>query len=304
MRLICPNCGAQYEVDDNVIPDLGRDVQCSNCGHTWFQRSAKLDSDASGRSKAAAARTDDREEVVTDEAGQDHLPEEAPADDDDHLPEDRPAIADEAGTEEGGEDEDQPEVDDDAPAKTPKPRSLDPEVADILREEAARESAERAGEAGTLETQTDLGLNGNDEMSGDSDDSADTAEDDEHDEEKAAVAALVAASARRDLLPDIEEINSTLTASEDRDEEDPEERQDRRNRSGFRRGFLIALVFFAVLALIYVYAPRIVEAAPRTEAAMASYVDTVNGLRVWVDTMMQQAVAKLTVLLGQVSGEG
>ncbi|GAA0302805.1 zinc-ribbon domain-containing protein [Rhodovulum strictum] len=41
MRLICPNCDAQYEVDDAVIPDEGRDVQCSNCGHTWFQHAAR-----------------------------------------------------------------------------------------------------------------------------------------------------------------------------------------------------------------------------------------------------------------------
>ena len=38
MRLICPNCGAQYEIADDVIPAAGRDVQCSNCGHTWFER--------------------------------------------------------------------------------------------------------------------------------------------------------------------------------------------------------------------------------------------------------------------------
>ncbi|MEJ1996603.1 MAG: zinc-ribbon domain-containing protein [Maritimibacter sp.] len=37
MRLICPNCGAQYEVDDRVIPENGRDVQCSACGHGWYQ---------------------------------------------------------------------------------------------------------------------------------------------------------------------------------------------------------------------------------------------------------------------------
>ncbi|MEO0381180.1 MAG: MJ0042-type zinc finger domain-containing protein, partial [Pseudomonadota bacterium] len=37
MRLNCPNCDAQYEVVDDVIPVEGRDVQCSNCGQTWFQ---------------------------------------------------------------------------------------------------------------------------------------------------------------------------------------------------------------------------------------------------------------------------
>ena len=37
MRLVCPKCAAQYEVDDSAIPDSGRDVQCANCGDTWFQ---------------------------------------------------------------------------------------------------------------------------------------------------------------------------------------------------------------------------------------------------------------------------
>ena len=37
MRLICPKCDAQYNVADDAIPKGGRDVQCSTCGHTWFQ---------------------------------------------------------------------------------------------------------------------------------------------------------------------------------------------------------------------------------------------------------------------------
>ncbi|PYF09312.1 putative Zn finger-like uncharacterized protein [Rhodobacter viridis] len=42
MRLICPRCGAQYEVDDVIIPTAGRDVQCSGCGQTWFQPSRQM----------------------------------------------------------------------------------------------------------------------------------------------------------------------------------------------------------------------------------------------------------------------
>ncbi|MFT4717396.1 MAG: putative Zn finger-like uncharacterized protein [Paracoccaceae bacterium] len=38
MRLVCPQCAAQYEVDINAIPEDGRDVQCANCGNTWFQK--------------------------------------------------------------------------------------------------------------------------------------------------------------------------------------------------------------------------------------------------------------------------
>jgi predicted Zn finger-like uncharacterized protein len=37
MRLQCPNCDAEYEVGASAIPFDGRDVQCSNCGHGWFQ---------------------------------------------------------------------------------------------------------------------------------------------------------------------------------------------------------------------------------------------------------------------------
>lgn len=36
MRLTCPNCGAQYEIPDKVIPPQGRDLQCSNCDNSWF----------------------------------------------------------------------------------------------------------------------------------------------------------------------------------------------------------------------------------------------------------------------------
>lgn len=57
MRLTCPNCQAQYEVADSVIPTGGRDVQCSACGNVWFQypsdvalrmRAADLDDEDDG----------------------------------------------------------------------------------------------------------------------------------------------------------------------------------------------------------------------------------------------------------------
>lgn len=43
MRLICPNCDAEYEVDAAAIPPAGREVQCSACGHGWFQGPAALE---------------------------------------------------------------------------------------------------------------------------------------------------------------------------------------------------------------------------------------------------------------------
>lgn len=35
MRLVCPRCGAQYEIDGAAIPPAGRDVECSACDHVW-----------------------------------------------------------------------------------------------------------------------------------------------------------------------------------------------------------------------------------------------------------------------------
>ena len=35
MRLVCPRCGAQYEIDAEAIPARGRDVECSACEHVW-----------------------------------------------------------------------------------------------------------------------------------------------------------------------------------------------------------------------------------------------------------------------------
>ena len=36
MLIKCPNCNAQYEVPNDIIPAAGRDVQCSSCSKTWF----------------------------------------------------------------------------------------------------------------------------------------------------------------------------------------------------------------------------------------------------------------------------
>jgi predicted Zn finger-like uncharacterized protein len=38
MRLICPNCGADYDIPEGMIPADGRHVQCSSCHTRWFVR--------------------------------------------------------------------------------------------------------------------------------------------------------------------------------------------------------------------------------------------------------------------------
>jgi len=36
MFVDCPNCKKKFEVQDNLIPDKGRLLQCGNCNHKWF----------------------------------------------------------------------------------------------------------------------------------------------------------------------------------------------------------------------------------------------------------------------------
>ena len=36
MIITCPNCNKQFKIDNSLIPDDGRDLQCGSCNHTWF----------------------------------------------------------------------------------------------------------------------------------------------------------------------------------------------------------------------------------------------------------------------------
>ena len=36
MIISCPNCNKQFKIDNSLIPDEGRDLQCGSCNHIWF----------------------------------------------------------------------------------------------------------------------------------------------------------------------------------------------------------------------------------------------------------------------------
>ena len=133
MRLVCPNCDAEYEVDASAIPDTGRDVQCSNCGHAWFQLSARME-----------------EELASEEALFEPPPViAAPA---------VPAFAEAAAVADTDYDGDDDATESPAPVTAaPVPRALDESVLAVLREEAERESTARRSEAPPpIETQLSL----------------------------------------------------------------------------------------------------------------------------------------------------
>ena len=287
MRLTCRNCDAQYEVDDAAIPPKGRDVQCSGCGHAWFQM--RVDAvpqlrpevsapvDPAGPALASAMWSDPGVHRKGDPARTEPLTDEGP-----------PPVL--------------PEAQEDAALRR---RGLDDTVLEVLREEAAREAAVRRAEAPPpIEVQTDLGLAppppplppsvlaarqsfadflvSPDELTLEEDTQARPA-------------------SRRELFPDIEEINSTLRASsEPRDDESEAgtETYVGADRRGFRTGFLMIILIAVLSWLVYAMAPQIVAAVPASESAMQAYVEGVDLARLSVDAALQSAIRSLRSLSG------
>ena len=265
MRLICPNCGAQYEVPTEVIPTEGRDVQCSACSNTWFQ--AHPDHDA------GLADEVDRPSVepVALEPGPEPAPEPA---------QETPAMM---------------------------RQELDPEISDVLRQEAEFEAAARAAEQGApLETQPDLGLEAQPENDGErrareARERMARARGEPVPDEVAVAAVTAAAGSRRDLLPDIEEINSTLRSSGERRR--PAEADDanlpgttpriKRKGRGFRRAFVTTIMLGAAAVGAYMFGPQIIEFVPAAEPYVAQYSALVEDARTWLDGSVDSGLAWL-----------
>ncbi|MFU1478025.1 zinc-ribbon domain-containing protein [Roseovarius sp. C7] len=314
MRLTCPNCEATYEVPDDVIPEAGRDVQCSNCGDTWFQHHPDHTPDPSENSDV------------------DHWEDPSAPEDEDDLPDlgrstaEAPGagLAPEAETEDSAEDiardmwqDPEPEDQDDMAEDTPAPgatqprRTLDPEVSDILQEEAEREARARAEERARLETQPELGLDEEDEASRRSREArsrmARLRGEPEPDSDDEIASATIDPTSRRDLLPDIDEINSSLRSEGEAEagsfNEDDYPALPGRKLSGFRSGFFLVLLIAGLALLAYIFAPMIKEHLPQSAKVVDNYVAQVDELRLWIDDQARLLLAWLDSKSGGATGE-
>ncbi|MFC0278794.1 zinc-ribbon domain-containing protein [Falsigemmobacter intermedius] len=315
MRLICGNCDAQYEVEAEMIPPEGRDVQCSACSHVWFEpgRTSAIPAPPPGpvvprRISTASFRP------AADEQFED---------DDPDLP---------------------PLSDTDLPPLRRAP--LDEEMLAILREEAARETAARAAEAlgaapaiaqadveapppapevltpepkeifsasGTPGEEAhapfgpepeaevrDQPLAGEAETAG-----SETGSDPrvfppppprpEEEIEEARfieepppadepvdteVPTVPLRASRRDLLPDIEQINSTLESTPHSDFAAGEAiSKPAGQRSGFARGFALMILLALLLAVLYLKNDDLKAALPAAAPTLTGYADLVDQAR-------------------------
>ena len=331
MRLICPNCSAQYDVDDSVIPDAGRDVQCSNCGQTWFQPSARQLRDAA---EAAANAPDAFEEEWDEPSPLDTAPvgrmtrkgaaeREAAATVAPPAPPPvapRPAAVAPPSPARGSlhdtsDAEEEEGRDEDAPRDLPPPaaarseseqtrRALDDSLLAILREEAEREARARRAEGIVLDSEPEFNLppagKGRDvpmasalaaagvdsiaHLRGTPEGANALPEDDPTPHH------------RRELLPDIEEINSTLRATSDRQHE-PAARDapqtEAHRRSGFRFGFSMAAMIAVTGTAFYLFGPQISAAVPQIAPAEARYHAMVDAGRLWLEQKVQELVQQI-----------
>ena len=297
MRLICPNCEAQYEVSDDAIPPGGRDVQCSNCQQSWFQtekpvmpaRDALMLEQNEPTAPAPENVPDDVAASVDeyDEPEEDITPSEpntAPMPDVTEAAD--AAIAEETApaAESVPPAEAAAEV---TPQEPPKRKPLDDAVANILREEAAFGAAPAAAAAAPIArppateapktaapvsqdktreriaqmTQEEGGVRAGGEQSD--------------------IAAQTDAHMR--TIPTINEINATLRAraqASDTSGLTEDEKYAAVQRSGFRRGFFMILIIFAILIAPYIFADQIIENLPQTKDIMTSYVVMIDQLRI------------------------
>lgn len=285
MRLICPNCDAHYEVESRLIPENGRDVQCSSCGDTWFQPPpSEEDEQNPDLESDIFASTSDADNTLR---GQEDEPEESMVPDFAH------------------EDEEEDEIEEPVPPSSPEPEraSLDAAVLDVLRQEAEREKQARIDE-GSIDPSDRSGTPDDIERDN-SDDHADLVfEPEEEVRERTARLRGIepedlsdgSPTARSDLLPDIEEINSTLRATSDRKTGEAVEDQedvDQKNRSGFRTGFSLIIVLVTILLLFYSFAPQIGQRVPAMQPALDSFVRTADQARMQIDGFMEAVIEKM-----------
>ena len=256
MLLVCPNCGAHYEVPEDHIPKkYGRDVQCSACTHTWFQTHPAQDLQPAPQAEA-------EDHGWSDEPGQGFEPSQA----------NEPKVSLEASSAGTG------------PQMPPlrQRRSLHPSVAGVLREEAKREVKERGSNAPQVLEST--------AQSGSSDQAR------EADMDMQALEALYqnseknAKSTRGALLPDIDEINSTLSTGGTEWPSNTDASKEIAQKGQRRLGFLIGIAIIVAAAALYYFADRLGDRIPSLQQPLELYQQWINNMRIVLDQWIRQAI--------------
>lgn len=316
MRLACPNCGARYDVPDDAVPPQGRDVECSNCGYAWFQDAPAPWSDVS-----AGHEGERGDGAAGDDAAPDAARPRLPSERDWAAGRGRSVASVPLAAVPGGEDGDA------RAGGESRAGTLEDSVRAILQEEAAHERAVRAAEARVTDAPgepapvddrmppVDDGEDGAGfgQLMAETDTSdADLSDDDtamaaeEETPEEWGEASLDGAPdeagppARRALLPDVEEITSTLhPGNRGMDEADAEvEALPDLNRRGARTGFLLLIALVILAADVYLAADDLARWIPALADVLGDYVAFIERMREALRNVIEGVVETLAAAGG------
>lgn len=285
MRLICPKCDAQYNVADDAIPKGGRDVQCSTCGHTWFQTEmsrvlSRPVSRVLSRPIPTAVKSEAREPMAATsrDVGAYDVPHQHKEKSQTHQPKHRPVepnIANILREEAAREHRNIPAPDKAAETRRPERKAADPAEIEATRA--------RIAEMANL----DMGNRGDTRSS-----------------KASAAGAAGVAMANPRSVPGINEINAVLREREQNSGAGitEAERVEAIRRQGFRRGFFLVLGLFAVIVTPYVLAEQIIENIPQSRETMTQYVTIIEQLRLSMNVTISGIVESVRALIGQFTG--
>ncbi len=260
MRLICPNCTAEYEIPEDAIPAVGRDLQCSSCGVTWFSKPPVTDPEMSGDLSKVLATQPPSEAAGTAETTVRSSVAASGAD----LP------------------------------------PLDTAIADVLRQEAAAEVRLRSQDtAGGLESQPDLGLESADKINTSQRHARESQErigrmrgvgEQANSSEQPSPSPASGGGAQTSSLPDVDTLGSSLRVSDSPLAQENDPAPAFYHQAGFSAGFLSVLIIATLLTGVYVQAGAIAELVPDLTPPLDQYKVAIDAARVWLDQQADQAV--------------
>lgn len=294
MRLVCPNCAAQYEVDASAIPDDGRDVQCANCGNTWFQKpetaedaaSEQLEQDSAAAIRPEAPQVDQAVlDILRKEAELDASSRQVESEPESDIPEDDDAV------------DPEPEQDDQV-SEAPENQSL-----------AQRAMAARSNLKSNKTRERRIHLSSSDEGAPDATERRYPDKfDDNHNATDQQTAAQPAPQREYAVqrppsnIPDVDELNSTLRSADDSSRAKEKRSRKSAGKTGGRAGsfgFYLAILIFLILLAAYVLKAQIVSALPDAAPYLDQYTDMVDLVRHRLADGMLALIDAVSKLLAQ-----
>ena len=76
MIVICPSCKKKFNLDINLIPSEGRDLQCGSCEHVWFYKKQEPISEPLQINEDIAIKEKEDSEKLYDDNSKDQLTEQ------------------------------------------------------------------------------------------------------------------------------------------------------------------------------------------------------------------------------------